>query len=269
MRFSLILFCVLVSWAQSQTSRQKIAVYKFTSDELTKSQATELAKFVTDEVRKYPGYDVLDWANVGQVLGFVEDQSALGEIAKSGTKAGCTSDRCYTELGNRLGVDFMIVGSANKIGNRYLVNLSLQDVEKVAVIGTAKAQIRGNIGDILDSLPSMVAKILNKPMTIKETILTEPLKASSSIPTNVSQSTHSKVAPWLRFGGLGLAAIGGGLAYYFDQKAKDSYDKYSSAQDVDQIQNYWSQIGQNQSNRTISLVVSGVGVLGLSTSFFF
>jgi hypothetical protein len=249
-------------------ARKKIAVYKFESDALKPAQTLELSKFLTDELRKYKEFDVLDWSNVGQILGFVEEQKLVGELGNDNSKAQCSSDKCYAELGNRLGVELMIVGSVNQIGNRYLVNLSLQDIDAVKVLGTAKAQMRGDLGEILDSLPSLVAVVLNKPVPVKKQNFQSENITKNMIQKNTqTQSSNHKVRSWFRWGGLSTFLVAGAYAGFYNQKTIENKKIYDKS--IDDFQSKWNQVEAARAQAHFGAVAAGIGFGCFSFSYLF
>lgn len=158
----LVLFLVFfgaVGWA---ADKQKLAVYKLSFKNLRADQLSEISNAVTIEFRKYGEYDVIDWTSLKEMIANVQEQKNFSVLAKDGSKTECLEDRCFMELGGRLGVELNFIGSVAQIGNRYSVTFKLQDVEKLAVISIVQTQIKGDIGNILDTLPSMVARLLGK-----------------------------------------------------------------------------------------------------------
>lgn len=154
-----LMFFGAVGWA---ADKQKLAVYKLTSKNLRADQLSEISNAVTVEFRKYGEYDVMDWASLKEMIANVQEQKNFSVLAKDGSKAECLEDRCFMELGSRLGVELNFIGSVAQIGNRYSVTFKLQDVEKLAVMSIVQTQIKGDIGNILDSLPNLVARLLGK-----------------------------------------------------------------------------------------------------------
>jgi len=49
-------------------------------------------------------------------------------------ECGVTSDSCMVELGNALGVDFMVTGTLGKIGDVFSLNARLIDIERMQVV---------------------------------------------------------------------------------------------------------------------------------------
>ena len=275
----IVIFLSLCSIVFSQIKTQertKIAVYKFESDALTASQTLEISKFLTDELRNYPEYNVMDWSNVGKVLGFVEEQNVLADLSSQKNKAQCSSDRCYAELGNRLGVEQMMVGSVSKIGNRFLVNVSLQDVEEIKVLGTAKSQIKGDLGDILDSLPTLVAQVLNKSLNDR-VIATRNLQAKAGadavvLSQNKESSSHHTLRSWLRWSSLGVAVLGGGYYFWQDHQvgtAKADYDQIQKGSPTSEFDRAFHKVTTAETQRDIGLIVGGMGLTSFAMSFSF
>jgi len=55
-------------------------------------------------------------------------------------QTGCTSTECAVEVGKILNVQQTIVGTVGKVGDKYLINVRLVDVETAELIGTASEE---------------------------------------------------------------------------------------------------------------------------------
>jgi len=61
---------------------------------------------------------------------FVERQMMSEVLKEQGfQQSGCTTDECAVEIGQLLGVKFLITGSLGKLGKLYTINLKMIDVE--------------------------------------------------------------------------------------------------------------------------------------------
>jgi len=120
--------CLLVSGSGAEDQPQKkvmnfLAVMDLKcGEEIKKDQCGALTDVVIDELVKIKKYTVIDRANRDKILSEAGFQ-----------QTGCVDNSCTIEMGRQLGVGKLVVGSITKIGETYLVNLQLLNVETAAV----------------------------------------------------------------------------------------------------------------------------------------
>jgi TolB-like protein len=83
-----------------------------------KALATPLTNVIIEELVKIGTYKVIDRANRDKILGEQGFQ-----------QHGCVSDKCVVEMGQMLGVGKIVVGTIDLIGQTYIINLQLINVQ--------------------------------------------------------------------------------------------------------------------------------------------
>lgn len=73
----------------------------------------------------------------------------------------------------------------------------------------------------------------------------------------------------LMWGGLGLAVLGGTLAYFADQEVNDNNSKAKSAGTEADFNTYSTKAKSAQSSRSLHTALAGAGLLGFGVSFAF
>ena len=87
----------------------------------------------------------------------------------------CDDESCLVEVGQLVGVKYMVGGSVIKIGELYSVSARIVDVETGQILRSATAEVKGNIEEILQNTIQHVSRTLagleaerrtNKPAVI-------------------------------------------------------------------------------------------------------
>lgn len=188
----------LCSCINAQASKFNIAVYNFASDNLSKTQTTELTQIISEELRKEPSFNVMEGPTANQILGPANNQ---GQMPKTRDKTECVSDHCIAEMGKQLGVELMIIGNANKVGTQSTFTLSLQDIANEQKLSSATIQLKGGLDNIRDSIPALLQKIKADGIAKKTANPTTPqTSATTSNPNDQAQLStpwHSKT--WVKW----------------------------------------------------------------------
>jgi formylglycine-generating enzyme required for sulfatase activity len=104
---------------------------------------------MTTELQKIPGYKVLAWDDVTKML---EHEAGKQQL-------GCDDDKCISEIGGALGVEFIVAGDIGAVGDRYVMTIRQIDITKAQTLKRVSRKVTGNIGLLLDELPGMVAEL--------------------------------------------------------------------------------------------------------------
>jgi len=70
------------------------------------------------------------------------DLKALLSLEQQKSALGCDETRCLAELGGALGVGYLVVPSLGKIGDSYLINLKLVDVEAATPLWRDRREVK-------------------------------------------------------------------------------------------------------------------------------
>ena len=84
-------------------------------------------------------------------------------------QTGCTSDECAAEVGQLLGVQFMISGSIGKMGSSYTIDAKMFSVETGETVRTQSATHDGDISGLLTEMEILAWEIvgLDAPQRLK------------------------------------------------------------------------------------------------------
>jgi TolB-like protein len=92
----------------------------------------------------------------------VVERGQMQEILKEQgfQQTGCTSSECAVEAGKLLGARYLVVGGVGKLGETYVLNVRVVDVQTGVVVRVSSEKIRGKIDDILTmAIPVVAAKL--------------------------------------------------------------------------------------------------------------
>ena len=84
-------------------------------------------------------------------------------------QSGCTSDECAAEVGQLLGVQFMVSGSIGKMGKKYTIDCKMFSVETGETVRAKNATFEGDISGLLLEMQIMAWEItgLDAPGKLK------------------------------------------------------------------------------------------------------
>ncbi len=167
----------------------------------------KMGNFYTDHLGttlKQPGsVELVTPREIASLLGMERQKQLLGCSDASGS--------CVAELANALGADGVVLGDLAKIGSRYQVNLkviSASDGKTLAMFSEGAASEEA----LLDVLAR--GGTLLRAQTLKSFGLTSDVPVAAVTPSSVESAPSKPLSRKLAFipMGLGVAALGGGLA---------------------------------------------------------
>lgn len=122
-------------------------------NDVAKVVAESLDEAVAAELRRYPDVQLLTPQEILAMLSQQQLEMMLG----------CSNDSCFAELGGAIGVDRLVTGRLSKLGRSWLVHLKVLDLRAVRTVGSVDRRIKdGDIDDVLDALPEMVAQLVGQ-----------------------------------------------------------------------------------------------------------
>lgn len=107
----------------SGVKKMSIAVLDLEANNVPQAITSAISEFLRLEFFKVQRYDVVERKNIDKIL---KEQAFQ--------YTGCTTSECAVEIGKILNVHYVIVGSVNKLGNEYTIQIRLVDVEKARVV---------------------------------------------------------------------------------------------------------------------------------------
>lgn len=86
-------------------------------------------------------------------------QDILKEQGFQQSGATCTDEACLVQMGQLLGVQYLIAGSLGKLGSMYMVNIRSIDVQTGKITSAVSVDIKGDIEDLVEKLPDIALKL--------------------------------------------------------------------------------------------------------------
>ncbi|HEY3451351.1 MAG TPA: hypothetical protein VGK67_33645 [Myxococcales bacterium] len=185
----IVAFSCLLLGAAPETS--KVALMPLPEGEgVSEKTALAITEAITSEVRRVPGVQLITQQEIGSLVG----------LERQKTLMGCGNDSCLAELGGALGVDKMVTGNINKLGETWLFNLKLSDVKKSKIVAQADRRLRkAAIDDLLEQIPAMVGELFGAaptkgPMRAVEPPKPEPTATGTGTGTGTAAGTGTGTA---------------------------------------------------------------------------
>jgi hypothetical protein len=151
---------ITVPLTRRSNSTHSVAVYRMQSKVLDSLSQVELSRIIAAELARRPNVQVMSWSDIETLLGFVGQRTQISTIldSKSENDLQCANDRCFAEIGQRLGARFIISGSVSPIMGRQSMTLNLIDVDEARTLHSVSRQTSSQEA-LLDSLPKMVQEL--------------------------------------------------------------------------------------------------------------
>ena len=119
------------------------------SARLDPEDCVAITNYMTTELYEVPGYRVISWSDVSQML---EHQAGMQIF-------GCEDEQCFAEIGGALGVDYIVSGDIGALGDRFIMTIRQIDIVRAETVSRVSRRVTGNIGLLIDELPAMVREL--------------------------------------------------------------------------------------------------------------
>lgn len=178
-----ILTALLFSFVllSAQQGKPSVAVIGFDGKGVNESDAEVIEELFRTELVNTEMFNVLDRANMDVMLKEAEFQ-----------QSGCTESSCAIEIGKMLNMRYMFYGSLMNIGQTYIINVGMVDIESSMIIKSEKATF-GKIDDsikIISSLAISLSGALNAADNGGE-----PAVSDGSVPFKTNAVSNSTEQP--------------------------------------------------------------------------
>lgn len=139
----LVALCVCpISFAQSDTSRMKIAVLELEDKGIGGQVVSLLPGVVSKQLSSYGLFDIISREDIRRMLSNEQDKMMLG----------CDDAGCLAEIGGALGAEAIVTGDVGKIGNKIIINLQRINIRDAKVEMRAERQFEGPPAKLLDEV---------------------------------------------------------------------------------------------------------------------
>lgn len=162
-----------------------IAVLQFDAENVTESEASILRGKVESDLTRASGVSVLERREMERIL---QEQG----FQQSGA---CDTTGCQVELGRILSVDRMVFGVVGRLGDDYVLNLKMVDVETGHIVVSESSGPQDEISDLyVKSIPEMLPKLFipdESPADIQSLVQTDNPSVKKSKLVSVGRELKS------------------------------------------------------------------------------
>lgn len=141
-------FIIFVAFSLFAQERSRVGVLDFVAKNgVSEGDAEVIGELFRSELVASGAYDVLDRANMGTILEEQEFQ-----------QTGCTEAECAVQIGQMLNMEYMIYGSAMKLGDNIIISVGMVDIETSQIAKTAKKAFH-SLNDAPGAIVAVVATL--------------------------------------------------------------------------------------------------------------
>jgi len=154
----MFLTCFITGFAWSQDTRPTIAILDFEGQGISAQEAQTLTERMRSEIGST------------NAVRLIERKAIESIMAEQGlAQSGCVSDECAAEVGQLLGVQFMISGTIGKLGDTFTIDVKMFSVETGATERSVNASHEGDIAGLLTEMQILAWEIvgLSVPPALK------------------------------------------------------------------------------------------------------
>ena len=207
---AIILFIVILSlFASPRAERVAVALNNLQAKGVEQSSADIISERLRSELVQTGVFTVLERAEMDQIL---KEQGFQASGA-------CSDNSCLVQIGQILGVQYMISGQVGKLGNLFTINLRMINVASGQIEQTVNVDRQCGIEVVLSELTPEVAR--------KMAATRKGGPAEKSATNSVGKKKHSPVRIAFQTGlGVGAAAcLVAGVLYDRQAQQKSSEQK--------------------------------------------
>lgn len=161
----------LLSLSLFSQEKQTIAVLDFEAFGINEFEVQSLTNRTRTLLVRSGQYQVVERGKMNEILNEQGFQ-----------QSGCTTEECIVEVGQLLGVKYMLGGSIGRVGETFTIDMRMIDIQTGKIFKSASYDVEGKIDDVLKTgLPDALDKLLGtkrgKVETASVTITFEPADA--------------------------------------------------------------------------------------------
>ena len=154
----LLPFILLSTFLIAQSAKPTVAILDFEGQGVSASEVQTLTERMRTEIGNTNAIRLIERKAVEKIM------------AEQGfQQSGCTNDECASEVGQLLGVQFMVSGSIGKMGDAYTIDAKMFSVETGETVRSKNATHKGDISGLLNEMQIMAWEItgLDAPANLK------------------------------------------------------------------------------------------------------
>ena len=154
----LIILIFSIQLLLAQAVKPTVAILDFEGQDVSDAEVQILTERMRTEIGNTNAVRLIDRKAVEKIM---EEQSFQ--------QTGCTSDECASEVGQLLGVQFMVSGSIGRMGDSYAIDAKMFSVETGETVRAKNITYDGELSGLLAEMEIMAWEIvgLEAPMSLK------------------------------------------------------------------------------------------------------
>ena len=154
----LVISVLMISYAFSQAAKPTVAILDFEGQGVDPSEVQTLSERMRTEIGNTNAVRLIERKAVEKIM-----------MEQGLQQSGCTSDECAAEVGQLLGVQFMISGSIGKMGKSYTIDCKMFSVETGETVRSKNATHDGDISGLLTEMEILAWEItgLDAPASLR------------------------------------------------------------------------------------------------------
>ena len=155
---SLFHLMFFISLLIGQNTKPTVAILNFEGQGVSASEVQTLSERMRTEIGNTNAVRLIERKAVEKIM-----------MEQGLQQSGCTTDECAAEVGQLLGVQFMISGSIGMMGNSYTIDCKMFSVETGEIVRTKSATHKGDISGLLTEMEILAWEIvgLSAPQKLK------------------------------------------------------------------------------------------------------
>ena len=143
------LILLFAAMAVAQDTRPTVAILDFESQGISEQEVKTLTERMRSEI------------GATNAVRLIERKAIENIMAEQGlAQSGCVTDECAAEVGQLLGVQFMVNGSIGKLGDKYTIDAKIFSVETGATERTVSATHEGDVSGLLIEMQLLAWEIV-------------------------------------------------------------------------------------------------------------
>ena len=186
---------ISISAAMAQSGRPTVAILDFDGQGVDAGDVQTLTERMRTEIGNTNAVRLIERKAVEKIM---EEQGFQ--------QTGCTSDECAAEVGQLLGVQFMVSGTIGRMGKKYTIDCKMFSVETGETVRAKNATFEGDISGLLLEMQIMAWEIAG-------------LEAPGSLKLKRAGSETTRTLAVLDFEGRGITVL----------EAKTLTDRFTTA----------------------------------------
>ena len=174
---------IMFNFVYAQTGKPTVAILDFDGQGVAAGDVQTLTERMRTEIGNTNAVRLIERKAVEKIM---EEQGFQ--------QTGCTSDECAAEVGQLLGVQFMVSGTIGKMGKKYTIDCKMFSVETGETVRAKNATFEGDISGLLLEMQIMAWEITG-------------LEAPSNLRLKRAGSETTRTVAVLDFEGRGITVL--------------------------------------------------------------